>query len=48
MGRSEKTMTFIDKQKKKWIVDGYYLDGQTTWTILRSIDGQLKRVKGIL
>lgn len=41
-------MTFIDKKNKKWIIDGYYLDGEITWTILKSLDGELKRVKGIL
>ena len=41
-------MTFVDKQNKKWIIHGYYIDGKTTWTILMSIDGETKRVKGIL
>lgn len=41
---------FIDKQNKKWIVNGYYLDGQTIWTLLVSFDNpsKTKRVKGML
>ena len=40
---------FTDNDGKKWVVDGYYLDGNETWTILKSVDSQeVKRVKGML
>lgn len=40
---------FTDNDGKKWIVDGYYLDGNETWTILKSVeDNKIKRVKGML
>lgn len=41
---------FIDKQNKKWIINGYYLDGNDIWTLLISFDNssKTKRVKGML
>ena len=40
---------FTDNEGKKWVVYGYYLDGNETWTILKSVDGgDVKRVKGML
>ena len=40
----------IDKQGKKWVVNGYYLDGNDIWTLLISFDDRTKtkKVKGML
>jgi len=40
----------IDKQGKKWVISGYYFDGNMSWTILIAADGsgKSKRVKGVI
>ena len=40
----------IDKQGKKWVISGYYFDGDMSWTILIAADGsgKSKRVKGVI
>ena len=40
----------IDKQGKKWVISGYYFDGDMGWTILIAADGsgKSKRVKGVI
>ena len=41
--------TTIKKKKKKWIVQGYYIDRGTVYTILANSDNTLeqKYVKGV-
>ncbi len=42
---------FVDKKNKKWVVDGYYIDGKgTLWTLLVAADdfNKHKKVKGML
>ena len=40
----------IDKKGKKWVISGYYFDGDMTWTILIAANGsgKSKRVKGVI
>ena len=35
--------------KKKWIITGYYYDGENAWTLLIAADGsgKTKKIKGI-
>ena len=35
--------------KKKWIITGYYYDGENSWTLLIASDGsgKTKKIKGI-
>ena len=40
----------IDKKGKKWVISGYYFDGNTSWTLLYLLDNwkKTKKVKGII
>jgi len=40
----------VDKKGKKWVISGYYFDGNMGWTILIAADGsgKSKRVKGVI
>lgn len=39
-----------DKQGKKWVIDGYYFDGNQQWTLLIRLDNRNKRkkIRGII
>ena len=40
----------IDKKGKKWIISGYYFDGDKAWTLLLAADGsnKTKKIKGVV
>jgi hypothetical protein len=40
----------IDKKGKKWVISGYYFDGDQAWTLLHLLDDwkKTKKIKGVI